>query len=87
MQAYHDNLESSQLVRVQYYDTNKGNICLQAVSGRNLGHIKKIPHVFISIAEYNDRETDWNNDQIEFFWAIKKLGFSAGDCATNCYEE
>lgn len=78
MQAYHPNMFESKLIRVEYYRTDEG-IQLRAVSGRNLARVKVVPAVIISKEEYNDRDHDHCDDAVEFFWAVKILGFDLGD--------
>lgn len=79
MDVHHKNFNSysnQKLVRVNFYETNNGNILLQAVSGHNLSTMKAIPAVIISKDDYNDRDFSAYDNQIEFFWAIEKLGFN-----------
>ena len=74
MLASHENLSRSVLVRVEFYSIEDG-VLLVPVSGHNLATIKPIKQVVISSTEFNDREEDPYDSQVEFRWAIKKLGF------------
>ncbi len=78
MMAYHQNLNKSVLVRVEYYKTEAGML-LVPVSGNNLAVIKQIKQVCISSESFNDRDYDYYNDQVELEWALKQLHFEMGE--------
>ncbi len=75
MLAKHRNMKSPTLVRVIFYKTKDG-VLLVPVSGHSLGEFRNIKWVTISSEEYNDRDFDYCDDQVEFRWALRKLGFN-----------
>ncbi len=73
MMVVHESLKKPKLVRIEFYSTNEG-VELHAVSGHNLNRITSVPTVKISSDEFDERNYDYYNDQVEFDWAIKKCG-------------
>lgn len=63
----------STLIRVHYYDI-PGGVLLVPASGHSLEIIKPIKQVEISDDEYNNRDYDYCDDEVEWLWAINKLG-------------
>lgn len=75
MEACHENMHKSTLVKVLFYKVDNG-VRLVPVSGRTLEVIKNIKQVTITSQEFNDRPYDYYNDQVEYFWALGVLGFT-----------
>lgn len=73
MMSSHPNLKGSTLIRCEYYEAF-GEIELHAVNSHSLGRLKQIPTVLISKEEFSNRDYDYYNEQVEFFWAMNKLG-------------
>lgn len=78
MLANHPELSKSVLTRVQYYRTKDG-IEMHPVSGHNLARIKKVPTFVITTQQYNARDCDDCDETVEFFWALRQLGFDTDD--------
>ena len=73
MSVNHRTLKVSTLLRCQFYKVY-GEIELHAVSGFTLKRVTSIATVIISVDEYNDRDFDYYDEKVEFYWAMKKLG-------------
>lgn len=74
LNAFHDNGESSGLVRFEYYSKNDGTVLIQPVSGRNLN---KMPgQKLVSKEVFNERDNDPCDSVVEWKWAASKCGWN-----------
>lgn len=78
MIAYHEAI-GSKMVRVEFHKTASGDVKLIATSGYSGGRFNKIPAVIISKDDFDNRDYDCYNSTVQFFWAIRKLGFEFSD--------
>lgn len=76
---YSEHLNEKVLIRVNFYKTDKGNVCLVPVSGHNLNVIRPIPQVVISREEYDSAPYDSCDDLVLWDWATSKLGLGHDD--------
>lgn len=77
MNVSHPAFSGVKLVRFNFYSVPEG-VRIEAISGHNLSPIHKITHKIISSEEFSNRDYDYYDDQVEFWWAAGLMGCNVG---------